>query len=212
MPVPFGDVNELLEECGNSALPLAAVLLVCPDAPRFAQPLVAQVRKRLGAELPLILSTTKRQMRALSDLHSGRSNTAVNTVVVTPATLEAAYAMLESFLRRQQMRVPDRIASWGPYQFVLPEGKAGVAGEEVKLRPIEFDLAMELFRNIDRPLTREWLWTTVWEKGFDLQSRSLDTNMSCLRRKLGLHAGKHGLTLQSIWGTGYQLSQAARAL
>jgi len=131
---------------------------------------------------------------------------------LTPSTFEGAYAVLESFFGQHRIPVPERVAGWGAYRFVLPLGKADVAGDEVKLRPIEFDLAMEIFRNIDRPLTREWLWSTVWERGFDLQSRSLDTNMSCLRRKLGLHTGKHGLSLQSIWGTGYQLSQAARAL
>jgi len=184
------------------------VLLMCPEDPQKARPLVAQVRKSLGTYIPLVLSTSKRQIRSLSDAYSG----AFHTVVVTPATFEGAYAMLEAFFGQHQIPVPERVVRWGAYRFVLPLGKADVAGDEVKLRPIEFDLAMELFRNIDRPLTREWLWATVWERGFDLQSRSLDTNMSCLRRKLGLHTGKHGLSLQSIWGTGYQLSQAARAL
>ncbi|RST51127.1 helix-turn-helix domain-containing protein [Variovorax sp. DXTD-1] len=207
-PVTFGDVRELLHECGNSAAPFGAVLLMCPEDPRKARLLVAQLRKSLGTYVPLVLSTSKRQVRLLSDVYSG----AFHRVVVAPSTFEGAYAMLESFFGQHQMPVPERVIGWGAYRFVLPLGQAAVAGDEVKLRPIEFDLAMELFRNIDRPLTREWLWSTVWEKGFDLQSRSLDTNMSCLRRKLGLHTGKHGLSLQSIWGTGYQLSQAARAL
>jgi len=207
-PVTFGGVPELLHECGSSAAPFGAVLLMCPEDPQKARLLVAELRKSLGTYLPLVLSTSKRQARFLSDVYSG----AFHSVVVTPSTFEGAYAVLESFFGQHRIPVPERVAGWGAYRFVLPLGKADVAGDEVKLRPIEFDLAMELFRNIDRPLTREWLWSAVWERGFDLQSRSLDTNMSCLRRKLGLHTGKHGLSLQSIWGTGYQLSQAARAL
>lgn len=208
-PVTFGGVSELLRECGNySPQPFGAVLLTCLEHPHTAQLLVAQIRRSLGPRVPLVLSTSRRQVRFLSEVYAG----AFQTVVVAPGTFEAAYAVLESFFGQHQMPVPERVVGWGAYRFVLPLGKAAVAGDEVKLRPIEFDLAMELFRNIDRPLTREWLWATVWERGFDLHSRSLDTNMSCLRRKLGLHTGKHGLSLQSIWGTGYQLSQAARAL
>jgi DNA-binding response OmpR family regulator len=208
VPVTFAGVAELLQQCSSSTPPFGAVLLVCPEDSQQAKLLVALLRKSMGTYVPLILSTSKRQVRFLSDLYSGTSD----TVVVTPATFEGAYGMLESFFRQHRMPVPERVVGWGAYHFVLPLGKADVAGDEVRLRPIEFDLAMELFRNIDRPLSREWLRAMVWEKGFDLQSRSLDTSMSCLRRKLELHTGRHGLSLQSIWGTGYQLSQAARAL
>jgi DNA-binding response OmpR family regulator len=206
-PVTFDGVAGLLEECTSPASPFGAVLLVCPGEPQQAGRLIAQVRTNLGTGIPLVVSTTRRRVQVLPDLHLR----AFDAVVVTPATFESAYRMLESFFHQHRIAVPDPVVRWGAYRFLLPSGKVEVAGDEVKLGPIEFDLAIELFRNLDRPLTREWLWATVWEKGFDLQSRSLDTNMSGLRRKLGLHTGKYGLSLQSIWGTGYQLSQAARA-
>ncbi|MDR6889729.1 MULTISPECIES: winged helix-turn-helix transcriptional regulator [Variovorax] len=208
LPVTFESTAELLHECGSSGAMFRAVLLVCPKGPQLAKSVIAQLRNWFGTHMPMVLCTTKRQVPFVAGLDGASSD----AVAITPTTFQGAYSLLESFSFQHGFFVPDPVLECGAYRLFLASGKVEVAGNEVKLAPIELDLAVELFRNIDRQLNREWLRAMVWEKGFTEQSRSLDTSMSGVRHKLGLHTGEHGLRLHSIRGTGYQLSGAAWAL
>lgn len=80
-----------------------------------------------------------------------------------------------------------------------------VSGERAQLRAVEFDLALELFCHAGRTLTRDWLYSAVWDKGEDTQSRSLDVCISRLRRTLDLKA--NGWDLRAVQGLGYRLER-----
>lgn len=181
------------------------LLLACPRDPAAFQPLIAEVRETLGRHFPLILSACKSQFRVISVLHSDSAS----TVVHAPSCFEETYRLLEAYLQRRKVPIAERVMQWRDYRFILHQDKAERGGSTVKLRPLEFDLAVAFFRNINRPLTREWLFRNVWgRKDNDHPvSRSLDVSVSGLRRKLGLHARSKGPSLQAIWGQGYQLSE-----
>ena len=59
-------------------------------------------------------------------------------------------------------------------------------GETVYLQPIEYDLMVVLIRHKNCTLSREYLLSEIW--GFDYagETRTVDTHISSLRRKLGL--------------------------
>ncbi|NLR41724.1 winged helix-turn-helix domain-containing protein [Novosphingobium sp. ERN07] len=58
--------------------------------------------------------------------------------------------------------------------------------------------------NPNRPLSRSYLLERVWGTGVDVHSRTLDTHIARLRRKLDL-GETVGVTIRTLYGFGYQL-------
>jgi two-component system alkaline phosphatase synthesis response regulator PhoP len=77
------------------------------------------------------------------------------------------------------------------------------AGERVELTPKEFDLLMALLRRQGRVTTRTELLKAVWGYNASVVSRTVDTHVAELRRKLELDAAspRHILT---VWKVGYK--------
>ena len=88
----------------------------------------------------------------------------------------------------------------------MTRGKPSV--HKVKLSEIshnrEYELALFMFRNAGRLLSRAHLREAVWGQGPDASSRSLDTHISRLRTKLDLRP-RNGFLLSAIYGLGYRL-------
>ena len=68
----------------------------------------------------------------------------------------------------------------------------------------EFDLAVVFLSNVGRVLPREELLASVWVRDTEVDTRTVDTHASRLRKKLGL-GGESGLMLSSVYGQGYRL-------
>ncbi|MDQ0017841.1 DNA-binding response OmpR family regulator [Variovorax boronicumulans] len=91
------------------------------------------------------------------------------------------------------------------YRFDKKNKKSWLKGEEVRLKPLEFELAFELFRNINFTLSRDWLYSTVWEGLNKLpNSRRLDACVSSVRKKLKI-CPANGFILRAVYGRGYRL-------
>ncbi len=83
-------------------------------------------------------------------------------------------------------------------EFILP-GQAAV-----KLSSKEFALAVLFFQNVGRALPREEIVKTVWGRGSDIPSRTLDTHVSRLRTRLNLRPDI-GWRLSPVYSFGYRL-------
>ena len=79
-----------------------------------------------------------------------------------------------------------------------------LAGKAIDVRNKEFDLALFLFRNVGRLLSRRHLTEAVWGIEGEVHSRSLDTHISRLRTKLRLHPA-NGFRLYAVYSVGYRL-------
>jgi two-component system, OmpR family, alkaline phosphatase synthesis response regulator PhoP len=77
-------------------------------------------------------------------------------------------------------------------------------GERVELTPKEFDLLVALLRRQGRVSTRTELLKAVWGYDASVVSRTVDTHVAELRRKLEIDAAcpRHILT---VWKVGYKL-------
>jgi DNA-binding response OmpR family regulator len=84
--------------------------------------------------------------------------------------------------------------------------RVGVAGKDVSLTQREFDLAMFLFRRHGRIVSRDSLLENVWNLSASVSTRTVDTHVSRLRKKLELN-GEHGWRLAAIYQHGYRLEQ-----
>ena len=82
------------------------------------------------------------------------------------------------------------------------------AGQPVVLRPKEFELLMALVRRRGNVVGRNELLREVWGYGSDVVSRTVDTHVGELRRKLEEDPAspRHILTVRK---TGYRLNLGA---
>ena len=78
-------------------------------------------------------------------------------------------------------------------------------GQPLTLTDKEYQLAEFFFTNLGQLLSRKHLLEAVWGLRADVKTRTLDTHMSRLRSKLGLHEGN--LRLQSVQQFGYRLER-----
>lgn len=68
----------------------------------------------------------------------------------------------------------------------LTEHRVRRAGQEVALKPMEFDLLAVLAKNKNMAISREDLISLVWGVNFMGESRTVDVHIGQLRKKLGL--------------------------
>jgi DNA-binding response OmpR family regulator len=80
------------------------------------------------------------------------------------------------------------------------------AGEPLHLRPKEFDLLVALMRRAGELVTRRELLGEVWGYREDVTSRTIDTHVAVLRRKLGHAPGEPGFIVTVAKG-GYRLQR-----
>ena len=90
-----------------------------------------------------------------------------------------------------------------PYRFDTALARVSVDDRDADLTQREFDLALYLFRRHGRIVSREALLENVWMIAANVPTRTVDTHISRLRRKLGLD-GTHGWRLVAVYQHGYR--------
>ncbi len=96
-----------------------------------------------------------------------------------------------------------------PYRIDLSNRTITLDGEGIELTQKEYDLAVFLFKNLGRAISRGHILDTVWGMSPDINTRTVDTHISRLRKKLQL-GNKTGWILTSIYQHGYRLDQIDR--
>jgi DNA-binding response OmpR family regulator len=93
-----------------------------------------------------------------------------------------------------------------------PATREATANEQkLKLSPKEFDLLMYLFKNKERVVPRDELLSRVWNYRVDLNlnSRTVDTHVTRLRRKLQKAVGTDAAVIVAVAKIGYRYLGAA---
>src|SRR5258708_28654689 len=87
--------------------------------------------------------------------------------------------------------------------------EASAGSHKLKLSPKEFDLLMYLFKNRERVVPRDELLSRVWNYRVDLNlnSRTVDTHVTRLRRKLQKAVGTDAAENAPPAPTPYPLSR-----
>ncbi len=95
---------------------------------------------------------------------------------------------------------------FGPFLFNTMLGCVSMNEHKLTLTKKEFDLALLFFRHLGQPLSRATLLETLWTQDADTPSRTVDTHVSRVRSKLGLHPTS-GFRLVPVYGYGYLLER-----
>ncbi len=91
-----------------------------------------------------------------------------------------------------------------PFRIDLELHQVARDGISLDLTRREFEVALLLFRNVGKVLSRGFIMDAVWGRGDTTTSRTVDMHVSRVRKVLGLSAAI-GLRLTAIYGYGYRL-------
>lgn len=94
----------------------------------------------------------------------------------------------------------------GRYSLCCRKREVTIDGRLVKLTEREYQLVNLFLSRPGQLLSRKFLMELVWGMQGDVQTRTLDTHISRLRRKVGLD-GSYGLRLRSVYQYGYRLEE-----
>ena len=161
-------------------------------------------RENLSERVPVLFITNR---SAEADVIEGLAAGA-DDFMIKPIRVGELIARVKALLRRAYLQQPPTELAFGRYRFDIIGSQIFVDGHPVVLKQREFDLALFLFQNIGRLLSRKHLLEAVWGIEAEVSSRSLDTHVSRLRTKLGLHP-EHGFRLAAIYSVGYRLEGTA---
>jgi DNA-binding response OmpR family regulator len=156
----------------------------------------------LARTLPVIIVTAR---NGDEDLVEGLA-TGADDFMSKPVREPVLAARVDALLRRAAADASDGPDAFGCFVFDRKRQSVRNAHRELILTGKEFTLALLLFRNIDRPLSRTYLMEEVWGAGVTIASRSLDTHVCRLKKKLGLTPSS-GFDLGPVYGFGYRLER-----
>lgn len=131
-------------------------------------------------------------------------NAGADDYVIKPVPVAVLLARVDALARRAYPLLPGREETFGDYNFDAIGGMLSIAGQPVTLTAKEFALALMLFRNMHRALSRAYLFEALWGLNPDLPTRTLDVHISNVRTKLNLRPA-NGYKLTPIYAYGYRL-------
>ncbi len=197
----FRTATEFRRRLGNEAVDLVLLDRSLPDATGLE--VLAWIRHAANSGLPVIFLTAS---GAESDIVEGLAAGADDYVVKPPKQRELL-ARVGAVLRRRGADADgSEVVELPPYRIDPQRRQVTVGGELVELTQREFDLACFLFRRHGRIVSRDALLENVWNLAGDVSTRTVDTHISRLRKKLGL-AGEHGWRLTAVYQHGYRIEQ-----
>ncbi len=158
------------------------------------------LRQSIVSDVPVIFITSRQgEEDIVSALESGADD-----YLVKPVRELELLARIRALARRAQPET--ELLDYEPYSFDTSNRQISINGEAVKLTEKEYDLALFMFRNRGRVLSRQHLLTSVWGTSAELNTRTVDTHASRLRKKLKLSASEKW-KLTSIYQHGYRLEE-----
>lgn len=125
--------------------------------------------------------------------------------VVKPAKQQELLARLATAVRRASP-AGIMVLKLGAYEVDVPRHKLFLRGKPLTLTQKEFDLAVYCFQNPGKLLSRDHLLNKIWGLNTEVDTRTVDTHVSRLRKKLELD-GREGWKMNAVYGYGYRLDR-----
>ena len=159
------------------------------------------LRAREELEIGVLLLTSRSdEIDVVIALESGADD-----YMIKPFRAQEFAARVSALLRRVTHTVArDTTIAAGDYILDLTGSSVTLLGRRIDLTATEFQLVALLFSRPGTIISRDSLVRTAWGKELNSGSRSLDTHMYRIRRKMKL-GPENGLRLTSIYSIGYRL-------
>jgi len=197
----FRTASEFRRRQGSEVIDLLLLDWILPDTTGID--VVSWIRTSPNNRLPVIFLTARgSEEDVVRGLAAGGDD-----YVVKPAKRGELLARLDALLRRHSGTGSSTShIDLPPYRVDPQRRRISINGREIELTQREFDLANFLFRRQGRIVGRNALLEHVWNLSAAVSTRTVDTHISRLRKKLDLN-GEHGWRLAAIYQHGYRLEQ-----
>lgn len=156
-----------------------------------------EVCRRIQAERPvpvLMLTARTDETDMLIGLGIGADD-----YLTKPFSMRELVARVRVLLRRVDRATGDQPLSVGEYRVDLAERRVHQGDTEIHLTRTEFDLLAFLAGRPRAAVARETLLEHVWGWGSGAETRTVDSHVKALRRKLGAEL------IRTVHGVGYAL-------
>ena len=145
-------------------------------------------------------------------------NAGADDYIIKPFRPKELQARIQRLLARRNPQVASAVERFGNWEFnrashhVLYHAKkpGDAPPESLELTAREFKLALVLFQNMGRVLSRGHLLESAGYSADEMSSRTLDTHIYRLRNKLSLGPARE-LNLRTVYGRGYCLEMLGEA-
>jgi len=155
------------------------------------------------SKVPVILLTARGQETdKVRGLRGGADD-----YVTKPFGLQELFARIDAVMRRTDVASSAKTVCEDALIKLDPSTReASARNQKLKLSPKEFDLLMYLFKNRERVVPRDELLSRVWNYRVDLNlnSRTVDTHVTRLRRKLQKAVGTDAAVIVAVAKIGYR--------
>jgi DNA-binding response OmpR family regulator len=197
----FSNGADMVKAIGRDTIDLFVLDWQVPLVSGFE--VLKNIRQVRGLNVPVLFLTS----RTLEQDMVEALNAGADDYCTKPIREQEFLARLGALLRRVY---PDHDRQEGPkmvlgYVFTSSDNAVLFEGRRVILTEKEFKLALFLFENHERAVSRERLMQVAWGSSVDALSRSLDVHISWLRKKLDMTATSPHVRLKPIYGYGYRL-------
>ena len=150
------------------------------------------------AHIPIIFLTAKdTENDRLTGLNLGADD-----YISKPFSIKQVQARVKAVLRRsmeEKKPVNENILTYNTLKLDTQRIKASINGEEVALTKKEFEILKLLLENINHVFSREEILSRVWKDEVYVLDRTIDVNITRLRKKIG----EYGKNIVTRLGFGY---------
>lgn len=147
------------------------------------------------ASIPIIFLTAK---DTENDLLTG-FNLGADDYISKPFSIKQVLARVKAVLRRTQKEADTEMLTYETLTLDTRRIKATVDGEETPLTKKEFEILRLLLENRGNVFSREEILTRVWKDEVYVLDRTIDVNITRLRKKIG----RYGKNIITRLGFGY---------
>ncbi len=149
-----------------------------------------------GSRVPVLMLTAR---DAIADRVLGLESGA-DDYLVKPFAFAELVARIQVLLRRGKVD-RETVLRAGHLEVDLLDRRVVLGGEEVELRPREYEVLVYLLRHLGATVTREMLGRDVWREPGHYLTNVIDVTMTLLRKKLD-RPGRPPL-IQTVRGVGF---------
>ena len=194
-------LGEAAQKINKTAYDLILLDVMLPDGDGYRLCSLLQTDEAMRST-PVIFLTAK---NALSDKVLGFQVGADDFITKPFDSLELKARVDAKLRKRERERRDANLLRVGELEVDKDAQRASIlresGAEELDLTPIEYKLLVNLMNEPNRVYSRDELLDVVWGKNIHVYSRSVDTHVSKLRKKLGEKSDM----IESVHGTGYRL-------
>ncbi len=157
--------------------------------------------RQLGIQTPILMLTSKAdELDKVLGLELGADD-----YLTKPFSLRELQARVKALLRRNVAMSKKELEEYRFSDVIVDFRKRDVqkGNVAVRLTPKEFDVLKYLIEHEGEPISRDTLLTEIWgyKKSADIESRTVDSHIDSLRKKVDAKPSKHFI---SVHGIGYK--------